>query len=112
MQDAQHAADGRGVAHLVLPDEVQGQPSSAAPVRPDGRRSRVRGIPDADAVSDAAALIRAARRPVVIVGQGAREARGSVLDFAERLAAPVLTTFWAKGLVPDSHPHPPGSGSR
>jgi thiamine pyrophosphate-dependent acetolactate synthase large subunit-like protein/nitrite reductase/ring-hydroxylating ferredoxin subunit len=99
-----HAIDGRGVAHLILPDEIQDQPSSAPPVMPDGRRAHTRGIPDADAVSDAAALVRAARRPVVIVGQGARDARAAVVDFAERLAAPVLTTFRAKGLVADSHP--------
>ena len=52
----------------------------------------------------AAALIGAARRPVIIVGQGARHARAAVIDLAERLGAPVLTTFRAKGLVPDTHP--------
>ncbi len=99
-----HAIDGRGVAHLVLPDEVQDQPSSAPAVVPDGRTVRRRGVPDADAVAEAAALIRTARRPVLIVGQGAREARAAVTDLAERLGAPVLTTFRAKGLVADSHP--------
>jgi pyruvate oxidase len=99
-----HAIDGRGVAHLVLPDEVQDQPSSAPPAMPDGRRARIRGIPDTDAVADAVALITSARRPVVIVGNGARDARDVVIELAERLAAPVLTTFRAKGLVPDSHP--------
>jgi pyruvate oxidase len=49
-------------------------------------------------------LMKAARRPVVIVGQGARQARGAVIELAERLGAPVLTTFRAKGLVPDAHP--------
>lgn len=99
-----HAIDGRGVAHLVLPDEVQDQPSSAPAVVPDGRTVRRRGVPDADSVAEAAALIRTARRPVLIVGQGAREARAAVTDLAERLGAPVLTTFRAKGLVADSHP--------
>ena len=99
-----HAIDGRGVAHLVLPDEVQDQPSSAPAVVPDGRTVRRRGVPDADSVAEAAALMRTARRPVLIVGQGAREARAAVTDLAERLGAPVLTTFRAKGLVADSHP--------
>jgi thiamine pyrophosphate-dependent acetolactate synthase large subunit-like protein len=77
-----HAIDGRGVAHLVLPDEVQDQPSTAPLVCPDGRSARIRGIPDNDAVTDAAALISAAHRPVVIVGHGARHAQGAVLDLA------------------------------
>jgi len=32
-----HARDARGVAHLVLPDEVQTQPSDAAAKIPQGR---------------------------------------------------------------------------
>ncbi|HYO00575.1 MAG TPA: thiamine pyrophosphate-binding protein, partial [Mycobacterium sp.] len=96
-----HAVDARGVAHLVLPDEVQVQPSSAAPVLPDARSPHRRGSP---AVVAAAVLLGAARRPVFVVGQGARRARGALIDLAERLGAPVLTTFRAKGLVPDDHP--------
>ncbi|MGA8994631.1 MAG: thiamine pyrophosphate-binding protein, partial [Nocardioidaceae bacterium] len=49
-------------------------------------------------------LLDAARRPVMIVGHGARNARAEVVTLAEHLGAPVLTTFKAKGLVPDSHP--------
>ena len=32
-----HALDARGVAHLLLPDEVQTQPSDAAAKNPQGR---------------------------------------------------------------------------
>jgi thiamine pyrophosphate-dependent acetolactate synthase large subunit-like protein len=60
--------------------------------------------------STAAALIRDARRPVVIVGHGARGAENQVRALAERLTAPALTTFKAKGLVPDTHPL--GAGGR
>jgi thiamine pyrophosphate-dependent acetolactate synthase large subunit-like protein len=40
----------------------------------------------------------------VIAGDGARAARGPLTSLAERLGAPVVTTFRAKGLVPDDHP--------
>ncbi len=97
-----HAVDGRGVAHLVLPDEVQDLPSDAPAARPEGRRADLRiAPPPLDAALD---RLRAARRPVIIVGQGAREATDAVRELAERLGAPVLTTFRAKGLVPDTHP--------
>ena len=99
-----HAVDQRGVAHLVFPDEVQVQPSSAAAVAPGGRSTNRRIRPDAEALEAAAAAVRSARRPVVIAGHGARPARAELLAFAEALHAPVLTTFKAKGLVPDSHP--------
>ncbi len=99
-----HAIDGRGVAHLVLPDEVQVLPSDTAAKGPAGRLSRRRIRPDEDTLVRAAAMIRDARRPVMIVGHGARGAEDQVRMLAERLNAPVLTTFKAKGLVPDIHP--------
>jgi pyruvate oxidase len=99
-----HAVDGRGVAHLVLPDEVQGQPSAAPPRLPDGRAAGRRILPAPSELSAAATLVRDARRPVLIAGHGAREAAEEVRELAERLNAPVLTTFKAKGLIPDTHP--------
>ncbi|WP_030438340.1 thiamine pyrophosphate-binding protein [Actinoplanes subtropicus] len=99
-----HATDARGVAHLVLPDEVQTQPSQAAAARPDGRLSDRSFRPGEQALEAAAELIRAAARPVIIVGHGARPAAEQVRALAERLNAPVLTTFKAKGLIPDTHP--------
>jgi thiamine pyrophosphate-dependent acetolactate synthase large subunit-like protein/nitrite reductase/ring-hydroxylating ferredoxin subunit len=98
------AVDGRGVAHLVLPDEVQVLPSGQPAAAPAGRFTTRRILPDSDSLDRAAALVRDARRPAFIVGHGAREARDHVQAFAERLGAPVLTTFKAKGLVPDTHP--------
>src|SRR6476659_2322046 len=40
-----HAVDGRGVAHLVLPDEVQIQPSDHPAATPDGRLAGPAGNP-------------------------------------------------------------------
>jgi thiamine pyrophosphate-dependent acetolactate synthase large subunit-like protein len=99
-----HAVDGRGVAHLVLPDEVQDLPSTAAPALPDGRRADLAMAPSQVTLDAALARLRAARRPVIIVGQGARGATHEITALAERLGAPVATTFRAKGLVPDTHP--------
>jgi pyruvate oxidase len=99
-----HAIDYRGVAHLVFPDEVQVLPSSTAAAQPVGRSAARCIRPDEQVLVDAARAIRAARRPVVIAGAGARDAQRELLAFAESLNAPVLTTFRAKGLVPDTHP--------
>jgi thiamine pyrophosphate-dependent acetolactate synthase large subunit-like protein/nitrite reductase/ring-hydroxylating ferredoxin subunit len=98
-----HALDARGVAHLVLPDEVQTQPSDAAPKLPEGRVVGRSTRPSEQELAAARALIEASRRPVLIAGHGARGARSEVRALAERLGAPVLTTFKAKGLIPDTH---------
>jgi thiamine pyrophosphate-dependent acetolactate synthase large subunit-like protein len=41
---------------------------------------------------------------VFVAGHGARAGIDEVVQLAERLHAPILTTFKAKGIVPDSHP--------
>jgi thiamine pyrophosphate-dependent acetolactate synthase large subunit-like protein/nitrite reductase/ring-hydroxylating ferredoxin subunit len=99
-----HAVDRRGVAHLVFPDEVQVQPSEVAAAVPAGRIGSRRIRPADEALEAAATALRAAARPVLVVGHGARPARDQVVALAEHLGAPVLTTFKAKGLVPDTHP--------
>ena len=99
-----HALDGRGVAHLVLPDEVQDLPSDAPAGAPRGRRADLAVAPSPTTLDAALDLLRTARRPVIIAGQGARGATAELRELAERLGAPVLTTFRAKGLLPDTHP--------
>jgi len=98
-----HAIVGRGVAHLVLPDEVQTIASDAAAGGPDGRVGDRRVGPPAAALAAASTLIAGARRPVFVVGHGARRDMPQVLALAERLGAPVVTTFKAKGQVSDRH---------
>ncbi|WP_433508043.1 thiamine pyrophosphate-binding protein [Pseudonocardia halophobica] len=99
-----HAVDGRGVAHLVLPDEVQDLPSDARAGAPAGRRADLAVAPPEAELAAAVERLAAARRPVIIAGQGARDAAADLRALAEGLGAPVLTTFRAKGLVPDTHP--------
>ena len=101
-----HALVERDVAHLIFPDEVQVIPAAegAEPSGPEGRLGRSDIAPSADSVAQAVARIASARRPVIVVGYGARTCMQTVVELAERLNAPVLTTFKAKGQIPDQHP--------
>jgi acetolactate synthase-1/2/3 large subunit len=56
------------------------------------------------AVQEAAALLGAACRPVIMAGQGAMGAAGQVASLAERLGAAVVTTTSGRGLIPEDHP--------
>ncbi len=60
--------------------------------------------PDEALLDRAAKLIRNARRPLLYVGAGALCATEEVLRLAERLEAPVSTTFQGKGVFPEEHP--------
>ncbi len=96
----------RDVAHLIFPDEAQTIPAGedASPGAPEGRLGDPRITPAESAVAATLAAVGAARRPVVIVGYGARDAMADIVALAERLHAPVLTTFKAKGQISDDHP--------
>jgi thiamine pyrophosphate-dependent acetolactate synthase large subunit-like protein len=96
---------GRGVSHLVLPDEVQVQPAPDRPrAEPQGRVADLGIAPPADALARAVQAIDESRRPVFVVGHGARFDMADVVGLAEELGAPVLTTFKAKGQISDRHP--------
>lgn len=71
---------------------------------------RFRGAPDPDAVAAAVAALGAARRIVIVAGDGAMLSGcgAEVLGLAEALEAPVLTTLGARALVPTAHPRVAG----
>lgn len=96
----------RGVSHLIFPDEVQvlEAPENAQPGKPDGRVAAREIRPPESALDSATTMLRAAKRPVIIVGHGARFDMPGVIELADKLNAPVLTTFKGKGLISDAHP--------
>ncbi len=51
-----------------------------------------------------AGRLAAARRPVLLAGQGACDASADLVRLVERLAIPVLTTPSGRGVIPEDHP--------
>ena len=96
----------RGVSHLIFPDEVQTVPvdEAMAAGTPEGRMPQLSIAPPEDALAAAVDLVKASSRPLIIVGHGARFEMPAIVELAEQLSCPVVTTFKAKGLIPDSHP--------
>ncbi len=101
-----HALVEQGVAHLILPDEVQVQAAlDPEPETPQhGRISTIEITPPQAELDAALTLIREAKRPSLIVGHGARFHREEIIAFAEKIDAAIITTFKGKGIVPDDHP--------
>ena len=62
--------------------------------------------PDAQSITDAADLIAQSSKPVFYVGGGVIKANASreLMELAQLLGAPVVTTLMARGAFPDSHP--------
>jgi acetolactate synthase-1/2/3 large subunit len=63
------------------------------------------------AAADAAAKIRAARRPVILAGIAAVRARAStsLARLAETLSCPIVVAPMAKGVIAEDHPHYAGT---
>ncbi len=101
-----HAIIQRDVSHLTFPDEVQVMPIPPDEVAdtPDGRITPFTISPPREILNNAIDLIKKAKRPVVIVGHGARNAMTQITKLANMMNSPVITTFKGKGLIADDHP--------
>jgi len=105
-----HALNHRGVAHITFPVDYQ-------EVEPSGKTSmhKVEGsfnghwrepiaVPPDEDLRDAADILNAASKPVILVGQGAKGATNEVIEIAEKLGAPIVKALLGKEVVPDDNP--------
>ncbi len=101
-----HAVLERNVSHLTFPDEVQviPAPEGTKAGTPAGRVGAPNIAPPSEELEKAIKQIKGAERPVIITGFGAKFHMDAIIQLAERLECPVLTTFKGKGQISDGHP--------
>jgi pyruvate oxidase len=101
-----HAILKRDVSHLTFPDEVQTVKAKekVKAKGPEGRITPLTIAPPKETLDKALKMLEEAKRPAIIVGHGARFNMDKVIELAERLNCPVMTTFKGKGLISDQHP--------
>ena len=89
-------------AYLEVPTNLLSAPAGdglAAPTAPPAG-----ALPEEARLAEAVELVARAARPLVWAGGGAVGAGAAVAQLAERLAAPVITTYAARGLLAPDHP--------
>jgi acetolactate synthase I/II/III large subunit len=91
---------------MDVPMDVQAATAEVRIPEPEARAARGRPRPDAEMVERAWALLAGARRPVIVAGGGviSADATAELLTLAERLGAPVVTTWNGKGAIDETHP--------
>ncbi len=94
----------KDVSSLIFPDKVQVSSSSAKKSNPVDRITKLDIVPSKDQMETAIDLLQKAKKPVIIVGHGAKNAMPKIIKFAEKFNTPIITTFKAKGQISDSHP--------
>ncbi len=109
------ACSGRpGGVYLDLPAKLFAQTMDAAA----GKKSLIkvvdpapRHIPAPEAISRALDVLKAAKKPLIILGKGAAyaQADADIRTFVEKTGAPYIAMSMAKGLLPDTHPQYAGA---
>ena len=88
-------------AALEMPWDVFGMQAPVRPIAaPDGY-AEIQADPEA--IERAAALLKDARNPMIMVGSGAMHASAEVLALAELVQAPVVALRGGRGVVSDEH---------
>jgi acetolactate synthase-1/2/3 large subunit len=90
----------------VAKDALQKQTNFEWPTSLDLPGYKPQIQPNQSVINDAAALIAQSAKPIFYVGGGVIKANAAreLLELAQLLGAPVVTTLMARGAFPDSHP--------
>ncbi|MFL6229549.1 MAG: thiamine pyrophosphate-dependent enzyme [Pyrinomonadaceae bacterium] len=105
-----HALNHRGVAHITFPvDYQEKEPTGERSMHKvegatSSRWSRALSVPPENDLRTAAFLLNDAKKPVILVGQGAKSATDEVIEIAEKLGAPIVKALLGKEVVADDHP--------
>ena len=92
-----------GCSFIDFPENIAG--TEMPDMKPLKKQSPSKPICAPAKIQYAAELIRAAKAPLIMVGNGIIRSKASsqLVSFAEALNIPVTTTFMAKGVIPSTH---------
>ncbi len=103
MMAAKYALKKPGLAVLSCPTDVLVDSLDDPIIDPDRRLFKSPTVSPRKELEAAAQLIDSCKRPVVFGGWGSRHAGGLLVELAEKLKAPLVTTSRAKGVVHETH---------
>lgn len=107
------AVNEKRVSQITIPDDIQVRPINSKNTASDKSKSLDKveatmvlspeiGAADSAQIEKAAKFISDKKYPIIIIGNGAKNALEEVVKLSKTLRAPILTTYRAKGFVPDS----------
>ena len=105
----QHVTEGRPrPVEIEIPWDILPAVADTELLEREGAQKQA---PDPARIREAAALLARAERPLIWAGGGCREAdlSADLVELAEALNAPVITTPEGKGAIPEDHSHSLGA---
>ncbi|SFB95791.1 thiamine pyrophosphate-requiring protein [Streptomyces aidingensis] len=109
-----NALTNRSVSTIIVPEDVQEEPAQPSPPRMHGAVyssvgwSRPRVLPDEDELRRAARVLNEGKKVAILIGQGAADAEGEVIETAETLGAGVAKALLGRDVLPDDLPYVTG----
>jgi pyruvate dehydrogenase (quinone) len=100
----------RGVATIIVPEDVQESPAEPSPPKQHGAVfssvgwSKPRVLPSEEELRKAAEILNEGQKVAILVGQGAAEATAEVVEAADLLGAGVAKALLGRASVPDDLP--------
>ena len=93
-----------GATHIDLPKNIAKMPADVAPLK---KQEKLVEYASAKAVAAASELIKQAKVPVILAGNGAvrQHASKALTEFVNKLHIPVVNTMMAKGIVSMDNPY-------
>jgi pyruvate dehydrogenase (quinone) len=103
----------KGVSHITFPADVQDMQADERskrnkPNHTSDAPARSAAIPDEVGLREAADILNAGSKVVILAGQGALDATDQLEQLAETLGAPIVKPLLGKGCVPDDSPYTTG----
>jgi pyruvate dehydrogenase (quinone)/pyruvate oxidase len=103
----------KGVAHITIPSDVQDMEAEERskrnkPHHASDAPARSAAVPDEAGLREAADILNAGEKVVILAGQGSLDATTELEQIADALGAPVAKPLLGKGAVPDDSPYTTG----
>ena len=92
-----------GATHIEVSDDIAEAEAAGSPLISTGIEYP---LPNPDAIKKAASIIKQAKNPIILVGNGVtrRRAAAELKEFAEHLQIPITNTFMGKGSIDYRNP--------
>ena len=98
-----YAVFKKGVAQVSIPNDLQKEVLDAGCCEREMSVTTQNILPEEQEIEQAATVINQAKKPVILAGWGAFQSPDWILKIAQKLKAPIVTTFRAKGIIPENN---------
>ncbi len=97
------AIEKRGVAQIIMPDDAQTLSTTDSPRELKISQSNKLPISQND-IDAIISLLKSKRRPIILIGNGAKNCAQKILSLAEKMNCAIVETYRAKGFLSDDNP--------